>query len=622
MTLAHPWVLHLLWILPVAGWLLIAQRRRRRKALERFAESGLLARLTPEDHDGKRLLKGLLLLCALGVLILALAGPRWGNHYQEVSRRGVDIMVVVDVSKSMEVEDVKPHRLERARREIIDFLKVVAGDRVGLTAFAGAAFVQCPLTLDYAALEMFLTALEPGIIPVPGTDLGSAVETALSAFDFKTETDKVMLMITDGEDNEENGLEAARKAAGQGVKIFVFGIGDPSGGPIPAGDNRGGFKKDADGKLVLSKLDEGTLREIASVTGGGYVRSVAGDLDLDMLYFAGIKRKTEAQVLKSGKIKVHDERFFVFVLFAFLMLLAEAIIDDKRRPTGKKRFGFLLILVIFSLCVIPEPKDALAAESSPDELYRQGRYADAEEGYNRLDMDHPKDIRYRYNRGCAAFQGGKYTAATAAFSSVLKRTEDPAVRFKAAYNLGNTAFNQGDFEAAAGFFRQALADDSTSDDARYNLELSLRALEKAKDQASDSKQSPTGEGCDKKGGDQDRKNGGEGNEEKSLEGSRSEQEKQSESGQKQQSDTWQDQEADGDTRPERQADEDLSGELKVRGEMAEMKERKDTPEDGTVATDAKKAEALFDNVRENPSQMLRYMVPEKDRRGGVSGKDW
>ncbi|MBN2397021.1 MAG: VWA domain-containing protein [Deltaproteobacteria bacterium] len=623
MTLAHPWVLHLLWILPVAGWLLIAQRRRRRKALERFAESGLLARLIPEDHNGKRLLKGILLLCTLGILILALAGPRWGSHYQEVSRRGVDIMVVVDVSKSMEVEDVKPHRLERARREIIDFLKVVTGDRVGLTAFAGAAFVQCPLTLDYAALEMFLTALQPGIIPVPGTDLGAAVETSLSAFDFKTETDKVMLLITDGEDNEGKGLEAARKAAGQGVKIFVFGIGDPSGGPIPAGGNQGGFKKDADGKLVLSKLDEKTLQEIASVTGGGYVRSVAGDLDLDMLYFAGIKQKTEAQVLKSGKIKVYEERFFVFVLIAFLMLLAEAVLDDKRQPAGKRRFGFLILLAVFSLGSLSMPESALAADPSPDELYRQGRYAEAEEGYNRLDMDHPRDIRYRYNRGCAAFQGGKYPEATAAFSSVLRRTEEPAVRFRAAYNLGNTAFNQGDFEAAAGFFRQALIDDPTSDDARYNLELSLRALEKAKEQASESPQSPPQEGCGKKGEGQKQKSGEKGKEGSPQDSSTPDQKEQgSPQEQEQPSDAQQDQGSAGDKRPETKAGENLSGELKPRGEMAEMEERKDTPEDGTAAPDAKKAEALFDNVRENPAEMLRYMIPDRDNRGVASGKDW
>ena len=260
----------------------------------------------------------------------ALAGPRWGSHYQEVSQKGVDIMILVDVSPSMLVEDVDPSRLERARREIMDFLRVVQGDRVGLVAFSGAAFIQCPLTLDYSALEMFLTMLEPDLLPVPGTDIGAAIETAISSFDFKSETDKVILLITDGEDNEKKGLEAARKAAAKGIKIFVFGMGETSGGPIPAGDGKGGFRKDKEGKLILSKLDEEGLRQIASMARGSYVRSVAGDLDLDMLYFDGIKSNTKAETVKTGKIKVYEERFSIFLLAAFLLLFTEGLIRERK----------------------------------------------------------------------------------------------------------------------------------------------------------------------------------------------------------------------------------------------------------------------------------------------------
>ncbi|HOO89630.1 MAG TPA: VWA domain-containing protein [Syntrophales bacterium] len=626
MTLAHAWVLHLLWILPITGCLLIVQSRRRHKAMERFADEDLLGRLTPDNHNGKRLLKGILLLCALGFLILALAGPRWGTHFQEVSRRGVDIMLVVDVSKSMEVEDVKPDRLERARREIIDFLKVVEGDRVGLTAFSGVSFVQCPLTLDYAALELFLSVLQPGIIPAPGTDMGAAIETGLSAFDFKTETDKVMLLITDGEDNEGRGMEAARKAAVQGVKIFVFGIGDPSGGPIPAGGDRGGFTKDTEGNLVLSKLDEKTLQEIASLTGGDYVRSVAGDLDLDILYFDGIKQKTKDQTLKSGKIKVHDERFFVFILIAFVMLLGEAILDDKRRPISKKRFGFLMVIVFCSLWALPISKPVFAAESSPDELYRQGRYEEAEKEYSRLDMDNPKDIRYRYNRGCAAFQNGKYKEAAAAFSSVLKRTQNPGEHFRAAYNLGNTAFNQGDFQSAAEFFKQALIDDPASETARYNLELSLRSLEKMKQKESESSQSSSENDGGQKGEDKGKENKKEKKNGQSPDNAKPGKDTPPDANQNQKqqekSDTNQDQGSAQKEKPGKGTEENLSGDLKPRQELSQMKEKKAPSTDDRSATDKKKAEALFDNVQENPSDSMRFMIPEESRRGAASGKDW
>lgn len=333
MNLTHTWILHFLWFVPITALLFIVYNRQRTRAMERFAEPELLDRLTGDIRSGRRIIRSAFLLAALGLMLLALAGPRWGSHYQEVSQKGVDIMIVLDVSSSMLVSDVKPDRLERARREISDFIKVVQGDRVGLVAFSGAAFIQCPLTLDYGALSMFLNALRPDLIPVPGTDLGAAIERAISSFDTQSETDRVILLITDGEDNENKGFQAAREAAKRGIKIFVFGIGDPSGGPVPAGVGKGGFKKDKDGNLILSKLDEEGLSEIASMTGGSYIRSVAGDLDLDLLYFEGIRSRTEAATVKSGKIKVYEERFAIFVIAAFLFLLLEGLIGGVGRES-------------------------------------------------------------------------------------------------------------------------------------------------------------------------------------------------------------------------------------------------------------------------------------------------
>lgn len=339
MTFANAWILHFLWLLPVMGVMLIFLARQKEKAMLRFADQELLVRLTGKFQRGRSYLKGLFLLFAVAMIFIAAAGPRWGSHFQEVRQKGVDIMVVVDVSPSMMVEDVKPNRLERARREITDFLRVVQGDRVGLVAFSGSAFVQCPLTLDYRAIEMFLNALQVGLIPVPGTDLGGAVEKSLASFDSSSNTDKVMILITDGEDNEGKGVDAARKAAEKGVKIFVFGIGDTSGGPIPSSEGQGGFKKDRDGRLILSKMDENGLRTIASLTGGTYVRSVAGDLDLDILYFDGIKQRTDPKTLKSGKIKVSEERFMFFILAAFLFLIIEASVYEYRNRRNEGGTG-------------------------------------------------------------------------------------------------------------------------------------------------------------------------------------------------------------------------------------------------------------------------------------------
>jgi len=330
MTVARLWILNLLWLLPLTALALIVGSRLRKRSLEAFADPDLLSRITGPTYNGRRFIKGLLLLTAMGCMIFALAGPRWGSHYQEVRQKGVDIMVLVDVSPSMLVEDMAPNRMERAKREILDLLGVVQGDRMGLVAFSGAAFVQCPLTLDYGALQMFLGALGPDLVPVAGTDLGAAVETGLGAFDETSETDKVMILITDGEDNERRGPEAAEEAREKGVKIFVYGMGDAAGGPIPAGNGKGGFKKDREGKLILSKLEEQGLQDMADRTGGVYVRSMSGDLDLDLLYFDGIKSRTQAETLKSGKIKVYEERFVFFVLAAFLFLALEAVIRTRQ----------------------------------------------------------------------------------------------------------------------------------------------------------------------------------------------------------------------------------------------------------------------------------------------------
>lgn len=328
MTFSRLWLLNLLWLLPFLIFLLMVAGRKRDQALRRFAEDDLLLRLCSPESRPRRVLKTTCIIVAVGLTILSLAGPRWGEHFQEVTQKGVDIIVCIDVSASMMVEDIKPNRLERAKREVMDLIRVIKGDRVGLVAFAGMAFLQCPLTLDYNALVMFLDQLSSDLIPVYGTDLGNAIDTAHASFDAKSATDKVILLITDGEDNEGKGLLAARKAADAGIHIFVFGIGDPSGGPVPR-MGKGGFEKDNDGLLVLSKLDEQTLKAIARTSEGVYVRAIEGDMDLDRLYFDGIRKKTKAATLKSGKIKVLEERFHIFLIAAFILLLLEGLLDER-----------------------------------------------------------------------------------------------------------------------------------------------------------------------------------------------------------------------------------------------------------------------------------------------------
>ena len=328
MSFANPLLLNLLWLLPLVIVAALSSARRRRRALEGCASVEVLGRLLGSERAGLRHVKTALVLLAVALLLVAVAGPRFGSHYENIHRRGVDIMFVTDVSPSMLVSDVSPNRLERAKRELLDFLAGARGDRIGLVAFAGQAFRQCPLTLDYGALEMFISELGPDAAPAPGTDLGAAIDAALDGFDYKASTDKVIVLLTDGEDNEGRGQAAARRAQAKGVRIYVYGIGKPEGGPVIAAG--GALARDASGQPVISHLNEGGLATIASATGGRYVRSVTGDLDLDQLYYAGIKLATRDRDLKSAKLKVQEERFYVFVLLALALLLIEGLIRPRR----------------------------------------------------------------------------------------------------------------------------------------------------------------------------------------------------------------------------------------------------------------------------------------------------
>ncbi len=623
MNLSHPWMLHFLWILPLIVLAFVAAERKIRQSLEKFADPELLHRLTGKRDGGLRAIRPILSIAALACMLIALSGPRWGSHYQEVVQKGVDIMLLVDVSPSMLVQDVKPDRLERARREISDFIRVVQGDRVGLVAFAGAAFVQCPLTLDYGALNLFLNALSPDLIPVPGTDLGAAIRVGISSFDPKAETDKVILLITDGEDNEERGVQAAREAAAKGIRIFVFGMGDPSGGPIPQQEGKGGFKKDKDGNLILSKLEEQSLQEIASITGGRYVRAVSGDLDLDLLYFDGIKSVTDAATLKSGKIKVFEERFYLFLLAAFVMLLLEGFLHGM----GNRSKSVSVVLAIFlSASAVAWAVPASGAEN-PDDLYRKGRFKEAEELYGKSDMDHPKDLRFRFNRGCAGYQASDYKSAMAAFSSVYRRANDTEMQYKAVFNAANTAFKEGDFSAAAEYYKQAIRLKPESENGRFNLELALREIQKQKEQQQknedDASKDSNRDEQEKDGEEKKEKDGGQSaseNQNRSESEKEQAQEKSEEA--KEQEKKEQQKGREQEKEPEKQ---DLSGDLQAQNPPAggtdSQKEEGETPSE-TASISRSKAEAMLDNVKEDRTRLMELQMQEQGASKPASGKDW
>ena len=272
------------------------------------------------------------MLLAFAFLILALARPQFGTRVETVRSEGQDVIVALDVSRSMLAEDVTPNRLERARLEIMRILQRLDGDRIGFVAFAGNAFVQSPLTVDYGAAALFLNAMNTDLIPMQGTNLGEALNVALDAFEEGTGDHRVLIVVTDGEDHEGEIEGALERARDEGVEIHTVGIGSLDGVPIPeftASGERSGFVRDVDGAVVTTRLDEATLERIAEATGGRYFPALGPGANLDLL----VEEVTggEGRELETREVTQFDEQFQIFLGFALVLLFAEGLIPERRR---------------------------------------------------------------------------------------------------------------------------------------------------------------------------------------------------------------------------------------------------------------------------------------------------
>jgi Ca-activated chloride channel family protein len=331
MRFEHPEFLILAAILvPAVGLLIAWAERRQRQILGRLGNSALIARLTESVNWSGRHWQAFLRLAGLALLLVALARPQWGTETQEVDQEGLQVVVALDVSQSMLAEDIAPNRLERAKLEIADLTEKLSGDEVGLVLFSGASFLQVPLTTDYATALNYLESAGPGLISRPGTVIGEAIRTATEAFDDKLPSQKVLVLMTDGEDVETDPLAAAREAADQGVLVYAIGFGTPQGSPVPETDQFGrvvGYKQDANGSPVLSRMDEETLRGIAEETGGRYFRASADGRELDLL-LAEIAMLQRAQLDSRVTVR-HIERYQIFLGLGLAALVISELIPER-----------------------------------------------------------------------------------------------------------------------------------------------------------------------------------------------------------------------------------------------------------------------------------------------------
>ena len=338
MHFAHPEILYGIFALPVLGLFFWWSQVRRQRLLRRFGQWSTIARLIETTSTGKQVLKiGGLLVC-IGLLIVVLARPQFGASERRLTRRGIDLMIAVDVSNSMLASDIKPSRLARAKEQLRQLIVNSPGHRIGILAFAGTAFVQCPLTLDYGLALNILDAIGVGMVPVQGTSIGAAIETAVDAFERaersrsgprRTERrgERVLLLLTDGEDHDRPALEkAVERAAKANIRIYAIGIGAELGVPITLRD--GSIKKDAEGRVVTTRVDYATLDSIASRTGGVAILATArGDLDLIQTRLDDLERSVQRSTTKI----IYEERFVPILALALILLVWEMFRSDRRK---------------------------------------------------------------------------------------------------------------------------------------------------------------------------------------------------------------------------------------------------------------------------------------------------
>ncbi len=326
---ANPVFLYLLLLLPVMILLWILNERRKRKALRRFGTPELVKKLMPEYSIIRPGLKFLLSLIALTLVILALARPQFGSRLEEVKKQGVEVIIALDVSNSMLAQDIQPDRLTRAKQALNRLIDNLENDKIGLIVFAGDAYTQIPITTDYISAKMFLSTISPQMVPKQGTAIGSAIELGIRSFTPGEDKSRAMIIITDGENHEDDPVAAATEASKAGIVIHTIGIGSVEGVPVPVPTgNRTDYLKDNEGNTVITRLDEDILKKIAITASGNYVRASNTNIGLDEIF--NEIRKMRKQELESKMYTEYNDQFRIFAIMALLFLFIEFMIMERK----------------------------------------------------------------------------------------------------------------------------------------------------------------------------------------------------------------------------------------------------------------------------------------------------
>lgn len=328
---ANSELLYLLLIVPVLTVLYIGIIYRQRKDMSNFADPEFFNVLIPLYAPARRNLKFVLILLSLTSIIIALARPQFGSKLEEVKREGIEMVIALDVSRSMLAEDIKPNRLERAKQAITNVVNRMQDDKIGMIVFAGDAYTQLPITTDYISAKIFLSNINTEIVSKQGTAIASAIDLGIKSFTQDAEASKVIVIISDGENHEGDALEAAKRAAEKGIHIYTIGMGSPKGAPVPLsrrGRAQSGFLKDRQGEVVISRMDPTMLKEIASVGGGKYYTASSGNVGLHNLY-SDLNSLNKSEI-ESKVYSEYNDQFHYFIALGLFFLILEILILERK----------------------------------------------------------------------------------------------------------------------------------------------------------------------------------------------------------------------------------------------------------------------------------------------------
>lgn len=435
------------------------------------------------------------LLLASACLVIALARPQWGFSWQEVKQRGVDIVVAIDCSKSMLATDIAPNRLARAKLAALELMQKARTDRLGLVAFAGSAFLTCPLTIDDAAFGQSVEALDVDSVSQGGTAVSEAITAALTAFK-EEENHKLLVLMTDGEDHDSGAVKAAEEAAKSGLRIYTIGIGTPEGELLRIRDAQGqpDYVRDEQGNVVKSHLNEDLLKTIASSTPGGFYLPLRGAATIDTLYREGLSSLPKSEHQEKF-VKQYHERFHWPLSIAILLLAFETVLPQRRKSVRKKTQAATALTraaaALFLVAVIPQAMGGASPGQALRE-YKAGNYGQAMKDYEQLLRKKGEDPQLRFNAGTAAYRNGQYRDAVKQFDQAIA-TPDLKLQESAYYNRGNSLFWLGeqapDPAQRKENWQKALKDFELSSklnpqdpDAKYNYDFVKKRLEELQQQ--------------------------------------------------------------------------------------------------------------------------------------------